>query len=143
MGASIWELRFGAGSKNDRFQYNFCCKKSKFLPDQGGVTLGAHVRSSTASIWELLYGSFYMGASIWGNSQHSARNSQHMGASIWEPVYGSVYMGVSIWELLYGSFYMVQQSTQCRQQSTYGSFYIPGPGIDIGEGRARRGSAAP
>ena len=48
-----------------------------------------------------------MGASIWGNNQHSARNSQHMGASIWEPVYGSVYMGASIWELPY----MRQQST--------------------------------
>ena len=56
--------------------------------------------------WERLYGSFYMGAYIWGSNQHGAGNSQHMETFIWELVYAIVYMGASMWELLRGSFYM-------------------------------------
>ena len=59
-----------------------------------------------ALIRERLYGSFYMGAYIWGSNQHGAGNSQHTEAFIWELVYASVYMGASMWELLRGSFYM-------------------------------------
>ena len=61
-----------------------------------------------------------MGGSIWGNNQHNAGNSQHMGASIWEPVYGSVYMGASIWELRYGA----TVNTRSTQRSTHGQHTV-------------------
>ena len=54
----------------------------------------------------LLYGSFYMGASIWELLYGATVNTAHATVNIWEPLYGSLYMGASIWELLYGSFYI-------------------------------------
>ena len=59
-----------------------------------------------ASIWGLLYRSFYMGQQSTQRTQQSTYGSLYMGACIWERLYGSFYMGASIWELLYGSFYM-------------------------------------
>ena len=50
-----------------------------------------------ASIWELLYGSFYMGQQSTQRTQQSTYGSLYMGACIWERLYGSFYMGASIW----------------------------------------------
>ena len=65
-----------------------------------------------------------MGASIWELQYGATINTVHATVNIWEALDGSLYMGASKWEILNGSFYMGRQSTQCMQQSTYGSLYL-------------------
>ena len=84
---------------------------------------------ATVNIWEPLYVSLYMEASIWDllyellyenfdmgqqstqRTQQSTYGSLYMGACIWERLYGSFYMGASIWELLYGATINTMQAT--------------------------------